>query len=262
MIRPQTWPRNSLQVCLLVPQSCLITLVFCPPRLMAPLILNTLLPSPSPLLLFLNGKTTHQETCVLNSFLPASVVTLWVSIARWLNPSRLTCIAFFRLFELSMLLIKMYLKLKLKHFINNQETNYPRFLWELGHSAHNVCSVEVVGNEMLLTFFIAGLSNSSVQWEVRKAKPAYADAALQAAVETHSFHENDVLKLETSGVNIISNEALLDTYWASSYAPHRNSRRCDYVITYRQKCFPKQSRRSFGQSKQQPISVSLTKTET
>ena len=56
------------------------------------------------------------------------------------------------------------------------------------------------------------MSNPTVRWEVRKAKPAHADAALQAAVETHSFLEIDGLKLQTSGVNSISTESPLDTF--------------------------------------------------
>ena len=77
-IKPQTWPRNNLPVCPFMPQSCLITLVFCPPRLMAPLISKTLLLSsiPLPLPLCVIGNTSPEVICVLNSFLPASVVTL------------------------------------------------------------------------------------------------------------------------------------------------------------------------------------------
>ena len=62
-----------------------------------------------------------------------------------------------------------------------------------------------------MTTFIAGLSNSTVRWEVRKAKPAGAEAALQAAMETHSSLEIDGSKLQTSGVNNISTESPLDT---------------------------------------------------
>ena len=65
---------------------------------------------------------------------------------------------------------------------------------------------------ILLTTFFAGLSNPTVRWEVRKAKPANADAALQAAVETHSFLEIDGLKLQISGVNNMSTETPLDTF--------------------------------------------------
>ena len=78
--------------------------------------------------------------------------------------------------------------------------------------ARNAYLVEAVRNEILLTTFIAGLSNPTVRWEVRKTKPADADAALQAAVETHSFLEIDGLKLQTSGVNNISTETPLDTF--------------------------------------------------
>ena len=56
------------------------------------------------------------------------------------------------------------------------------------------------------------MSNPTVRWEVHKAKPADADAALQAAVETRSFLEIDGLKLQTSGVNNISTETPLDNF--------------------------------------------------
>ena len=78
--------------------------------------------------------------------------------------------------------------------------------------ARNAYPVEAVRNENLLITFIARLPNPTVRWEVRKAKPTDADAALQAAVETHSFHEIDGSKLQTSGVNNISTETPLDTF--------------------------------------------------
>ena len=126
-INLQTRHRNNLSVCPLVPQSCLITLAFCPPRLMEPLILKILSLSSIPLLLSLIGKTTHQETGVRNSFLPASVATLCASTVPWLEPNRLTFIAFFRLIALSMLLNKMYSKLELKLSLNNRDKPSPPF---------------------------------------------------------------------------------------------------------------------------------------
>ena len=54
------------------------------------------------------------------------------------------------------------------------------------------------------------MSNPTVRWEVRKAKPADADAALRAAEESPSFLEIDGLKLQTSGVNNISTGTPLD----------------------------------------------------
>ena len=99
----------------------------------------------------------------------------------------------------------MYLRLK-KSSSSTTETNYPRFFSRVAYP------VEAVRNEIILTTFIAGLSNPTVRWEVRKAKLANADAALQAAVETHSFLEIDGLKLQTSGVNSISSETPLDTF--------------------------------------------------
>ena len=78
--------------------------------------------------------------------------------------------------------------------------------------SRNAYPVEAVRNEILLTTFIDGLSNPTVRWEVRKAKPADADAALQAAVETLSFLEIDGLNLQTSGVNNIKTETPLDTF--------------------------------------------------
>ena len=71
----------------------------------------------------------------------------------------------------------------------------PSFFRELSDSARNAYPVEAVGNEIVLTTFIAGLFNPTVRWEVRKAEPADADPALQAAVETHSFLEIDGLNL-------------------------------------------------------------------
>ena len=78
--------------------------------------------------------------------------------------------------------------------------------------ARNAYAVEAVRNEIFLTTFIAGLSNPTARWEVRKAKPADANAALQAAVETHSSLEIDASELQTSSVNNISTETPLDTF--------------------------------------------------
>ena len=72
--------------------------------------------------------------------------------------------------------------------------------------------VETARNEIQLTTFKAVLSNHIVRWEVRKAKPADADAALQAAVETHYFLEISGLIFQTSGVNNISTESTLDAF--------------------------------------------------
>ena len=106
----------------------------------------------------------------------------------------------------------MYLKPKVKHSVSNQDKPATFFFRELQDLARNAYPVDAVRNEILLTTFIAGLSNSSVRWEVRIEKSADADAALQVAVETHSFLEIDGLKLQTSGVNIISTKTPLDTF--------------------------------------------------
>ena len=104
------------------------------------------------------------------------------------------------------------LKAKVKALRQQPGQTIPAFFRELRDLARNAYPVEAVRNEILLTTFIAGLSNPTVRWEVRKAKPADADAALQAAVETHSFLEIDGLKIQTSGVNNISTETPLDTF--------------------------------------------------
>ena len=104
------------------------------------------------------------------------------------------------------------LKAKVKALRQQPGQTIPAFFRELRDLVRNANPVEAVRNEILLTTFIAGLSNPTVRWEVRKAKPADADAALQAAVETYSFLEIDGLKLQTSGVNHISTETPLDTF--------------------------------------------------
>ena len=104
------------------------------------------------------------------------------------------------------------LKAKVEALRQQPGQTIPAFFRELRDLARNAYPVEAVRNEILLTTFIAGLSNPTVRWEVRKAKPPDADAALQAAVETHSFLEIDGLKLQTSGVNNISTESPLDTF--------------------------------------------------
>ena len=76
----------------------------------------------------------------------------------------------------------------------------PAFFRELLDLARNAYAVKAVRNENLLITFLAGLSSRTVRWVVRKAIPADADAALQAAVETHFFLEIDGLTLQTSGV--------------------------------------------------------------
>ena len=104
------------------------------------------------------------------------------------------------------------LKAKAKALRQQPGQTIPAFYRELQDLARNSYPIEAIRNEILLTTFIAGLSNPTVRWEVCKAKPADADAALQAAVETHSFLEIDGLKLHTSGVNNIGTETPLDTF--------------------------------------------------
>ena len=104
------------------------------------------------------------------------------------------------------------LKAKVKALRQQPGQTIAAFFRELRDLARNNYPVEAVRNEILLTNFMAGLSNPTVPWEVRKAKPADADAALQAAVETQSFVEIDGLKLQTSGVNNNSTETPFDTF--------------------------------------------------
>ena len=103
----------------------------------------------------------------------------------------------------------MYLRPKLKLSVNNQDKP-SRFFRELRDLARNAYPVEDFRNEILLTTFITGLSNASVRWEVRKGKPADDDAALP--VETHSYPEINVSKLQTSGITNISNKTSLHTF--------------------------------------------------
>ena len=97
-------------------------------------------------------------------------------------------------------------KAKVKALRQQAVQTIPAFFRELRDLTRNAYPVEAVRNEILLTTFIAGVSNPTVRWEFRKTKPADADAALQAAVETHSFFETDGFKLQTSGVDNISTE--------------------------------------------------------
>ena len=104
------------------------------------------------------------------------------------------------------------LKAKVKALRQQPGQTIPGFFPELRDLARNAYPVEAVRNEILLATFIAGLSNSTVRWEVRTAKHAAADVALQAAVETHSLLEIDGLKFQTSGINNISTETPLDSF--------------------------------------------------
>ena len=104
------------------------------------------------------------------------------------------------------------LKAKVKALRQQPGQTIPAFFRELGDLTHNAYPVEAVRNEILLSTFIAGLCSPTVRWEVRKAKPADADAPLQAAVATHSFLEIHGVKLQTSGVNNISTDTPLDTF--------------------------------------------------
>ena len=81
---------------------------------------------------------------------------------------------------------QVVLKAKVKALRQQPGQTIPTFFRDLRDLARNAYPVEAVRNEILLTTFIAGLSNLTVRWEVRKAEPADADAALQASVETHS----------------------------------------------------------------------------
>ena len=86
------------------------------------------------------------------------------------------------------------------------------FFQELKNLARNSHLVAAVRCEILLTTFIDSLAVPTFRLEVRKAKPADADAALQAALKSASFHEIDSLKLQTSGVNNNTIETPLDTF--------------------------------------------------
>ena len=83
------------------------------------------------------------------------------------------------------------LKAKVKALRQQPGQTIPSSFRHLRNLASNSYPVETVRNEILLTTFIAGLSNPTVRCEVRKTKPAVAAAALHAAVESHSFHEID-----------------------------------------------------------------------
>ena len=64
--------------------------------------------------------------------------------------------------------------------------------------------------------------------------PPNADAALQAAVEAHSFHEIDGLKLQTSAVNIFSTKplwTLLLSYFVVSAQKFKTLWLSHYVTT-------------------------------
>ena len=104
------------------------------------------------------------------------------------------------------------LKAKVKALRQQPGQTIPAFFSRVARFSRNGYLVEALRNEIFLTTFIAGLSNPTVRWEVGKAKPADADAALQAAVETHSFLGIDDLKLQTFGVNNISTETPLDAF--------------------------------------------------
>ena len=104
------------------------------------------------------------------------------------------------------------LKAKVKAVRQQPGQTIPAFFQDLRDLARNAYPVGAVRKKFLLTTFNAGLSNPTVRWEVRKAKTAYAHAALQAAVETHSFLEIDGLKIQTSGVDNVSTESPLDTF--------------------------------------------------
>ena len=104
------------------------------------------------------------------------------------------------------------LKAKVKALRQQPGQTILSFFRDLRDLAGIAYPVEVVGNEIILTTFLAVFSNPTVRREVRKAKTADANAALQAAVETHSFLEIDGLKLQTTGVNNISTETPPDTF--------------------------------------------------
>ena len=86
------------------------------------------------------------------------------------------------------------------------------FFRELRGWARKAYLVEVVRNEILITIFFAVLFNPTVGSEVRNAKPADADAALQAALKTCSLREIDGSKMQTSGANNSSTETPLGTF--------------------------------------------------
>ena len=103
-------------------------------------------------------------------------------------------------------------KVKVEALSQQPGRTMPAFFRELRDLARNALPVEAVRNEILLTTRIAGLSDPTIGWEVRKVKPTNADAALQAALETHFFLDIDALKLQTSGVNNICTETPLDNF--------------------------------------------------
>ena len=125
----------------------------------------------------------------------------------------------------------------------------PDFFRKVGDLARNAYLVEAVRKEILLTTFFASLYNPTVRREVRKAKPPDADAALQAAAETHSFLEIDYSKIQTSGVNNFSTETLLDTFTEVIRSLCTKVEDVMARSSRTQKNFPKQSKRSLGQSR-------------
>ena len=142
------------------------------------------------------------------------------------------------------------LKAKLKALHQQPGQTIPAFLRELRGLARNAYPFETVRKEILLTIFIAGLSNSTVRWEVREAKAADADAAVQAVVENHSSPAVDGLKLQTFCVNNFSTETPLELFieLVRSLRTEIQDTMAQSSRTDR-KASQKQSKRSLGQSR-------------
>ena len=152
-------------------------------------------------------------TCVLNSFffsarLSGDALILYRSLTR---PQQTHMHRLLHAFRTQYAPNQDVLKAKVKA-LRQQRQTIPSFFRDLRDLARNAYPVEAVRNEILLITFIACLSKLTFRWEVRKAKPADADAALQAAVETHSFLAIDGLNLQTFSVKNISTETALDTF--------------------------------------------------
>ncbi len=81
------------------------------------------------------------------------------------------------------------LKAKLKAAKQQPSQPLSAFLCEIRGLARQAYADPTVRDQLVLTTFIEGLSNPTLRWEVRKAKPTTADAALQHAVELQAFME-------------------------------------------------------------------------
>ena len=144
----------------------------------------------------------------LSASLTGDALTFYRSLtdAQKLDNNELT-----RLFRLQYKTNEDVLKAQVKTIPQQPGQDVSTFYQTLRDLAGKAYPVEAVRNEIILTTFVEGLSNSLVRWEVRKAKPTTVEDAVRLVVEMQSYlnlHGQQPESIPTASINNLAGSSV------------------------------------------------------